>query len=104
MPTVLETTRHEWQEGYRRLQSAADDPAGYARLLGEVDIVLEELRRRVGQTFTLDELAAAYGEADRWGREALVERGAGPGWPTRLATVQDAAFHLYSRGAVDYRP
>ena len=104
MSTVLESTRHEWQEGHRRLQAAAVDRAGYARLLHEVDVVLEELRRRVGQTFTLDELAAAYADADRWSQEALAEREPGPGWPTRLATVQDAAFHLYSRGAVDYRP
>jgi hypothetical protein len=103
MPTVLETTRHEWQEGHRRLQAASSDRARYARLLAEVDLVLEELRRRVGQTFTLDELAAAYTDADRWAQEALAEREPAPGWPTRLATVEDAAFHLYSRGAVDYR-
>ena len=104
MPTVLDTTRHEWQEGHRRLQAAAGDRARYARLLRELDIALEELGRRVGQTFTLDELAAAYGESDRWVQEALSERDPAPGWPTRAATVQEAAFHLYSRGAVDYRP
>ena len=54
MPTVLETTRHEWQEGHRRIQAAAGDRARYQRLLEEVDVVLEELRRRVGGTFTLD--------------------------------------------------
>ncbi|HEX3267549.1 MAG TPA: hypothetical protein VHQ98_06180 [Gaiellaceae bacterium] len=104
MPTVLETTRHEWLEGHRRLQAAAGDRARYTRLLRELDIVLEELRRRVGQTFTLDELAAAYGESDRWAQEALAERDPAPGWATRVATVQEAAFYLYSRGAADYRP
>ena len=104
MSTVLETTRHEWQEGHRRLQAAADDRARYERLLEEVDVVLEELRRRVGQTFTLDELAGAYADADRWAQEALAEREPSPGWPTRLTTVQEAAFYLYSRGANDYRP
>jgi hypothetical protein len=104
MPTVLETTRHEWQEGHRRLQAAAADRPRYTRLLREMDIVLEELRRRVGQTFTLDELAAAYGQSDRWAQEAVAERDPAPGWPTRVATVQEAAFHIYSRGAADYRP
>lgn len=104
MSTVLENTRYEWQEGHRRLQAAAGDRARYQRLLDEVDVVLEELRRRVGQTFTLDELAAAYGDADRWAQAALSERDPGPGWPTRLTTVQEAAFHVYSRGALDYRP
>jgi hypothetical protein len=104
MVTALETTRCEWEEGYRRLQAAASDRLLYERLLAEVDVVLEQLRRRVGQTFTLDELASAYGDADRWVQEALTVAEAAPGWPARSTTVQDAAFHLYSRGAVDYRP
>ena len=104
MPTVLEATRREWEEGHRRLEAAASDRPRYRRLLEEMDVVLEQLRRRVGQTFTLDELAGAYGDADRWVQEALAEREPDPGWPTRAATVQDAAFHVYSRGAVDYRP
>jgi hypothetical protein len=104
MASVLETTRREWEEGNRRLESAASDPSLYERLLDELDLVLEELRRRVGQTFTLDQLASAYGDADRWVQEALAERGRAPGWPARSSTVQDAAFHVYSRGALDYRP
>jgi alcohol dehydrogenase class IV len=104
MPSVLETTRHEWEEGHRRLQAASDDPPRYASLLEEVELVLEQLRRRVGQTFTLDELATAYADADRWVQEAFAESEPRPGWPGRAAAVQDAAFHLYSRGAVDYRP
>jgi hypothetical protein len=104
MASTLETTRREWEDGNRRLQAAASsDRSLYERLLAEVDIVLEQLRRRVGQTFTLDELASAYADADRWVQEALDED-ASAGWPARSTTVQDAAFHLYSRGAVDYRP
>ena len=101
---TLETTRHEWEEGYRRLEAAANDRQRYAQLLAELELVLDQLRRRIGQTFTLDQLAASYAGADRWVQEALAERAAAPGWPTRLTTVQDAAFHVYSRGAVDYRP
>jgi hypothetical protein len=37
-------------------------------------------------------------------QEALVVAEPAPGWPARSTTVQDAAFYLYSRGAVDYRP
>jgi alcohol dehydrogenase class IV len=104
MASALETTRREWEEGNRRLQAAASsDRTLYERLLAEVELVLDQLRRRVGQTFTLDELAAAYADADRWVQEALDEDAAA-GWPARSTTVQDAAFHLYSRGAVDYRP
>jgi hypothetical protein len=103
MASTLEATRREWEEGNRRLQAAASDPQLYERLLAEVDLVLEQLRRRVGQTFTLDELASAYADADRWVQEAL-EEDASAGWPARSTTVRDAAFHIYSRGAVDYRP
>jgi hypothetical protein len=105
MPTTLEATRGEWEQGSKRLEAAASDPRLYRSLLAEIDLVVDQLRRRVGQTFTLDELARAYGDADRWVREALLEAPeAAPGWPARVTTVQDAAFHLYSRGAVDYRP
>jgi hypothetical protein len=104
MSTVLDSTRHEWQEGYLRLQAASGDRLLQRRLQREIEIVLEGLRRRVGQTFTLDELAAAYAESDRWAQAALAERDPAPGWPTRLTTVQEAAFHIYSRGAADYRP
>ena len=105
MPSALDTTRREWEEGNRRLQAAASsDRKLYERLLEEVELVLDQLRRRVGQTFTLEELAAAYGDADRWVQEALIEAEPAPGWPARTTTAQDAAFYLYSRGAVDYRP
>jgi hypothetical protein len=104
MPSTLETTRREWEEGNRRLEAAASDRPRYERLLAELELVLDGLRKRVGQTYTLGELAAAYDEADRWVQEELAESEPGSGWPTRLTIVQDAAFHRYSRGAVDYRP
>ena len=37
-------------------------------------------------------------------REALEGRVASPRWERRLSVVQDAAFHLYARGATDYVP
>jgi hypothetical protein len=101
---TLDATRHEWEGGYRRLEAAAGEPLQYGRLLAELELVLDQLRRRIGQTFTLDELAAAYAGADRWVQEAVAEHDPASGWPSRLTIVQDAAFHLYSRGAVDYRP
>jgi len=57
----------------------------------------------VGETFTLAQLADAYGEADRWSREALEERGPARSYRD-AALVGDAAFYLYARGAIDYRP
>jgi hypothetical protein len=101
---TLEATRREWEEGHRRLEAAAHDHQRYGQLLAELELVLDELRRRVGQTFTLEELAATYAGADRWVQDAVAEREPASGWPARLTIVQDAAFHVYSRGAVDYKP
>ncbi len=104
MAIGIETTRAEWEQGYRRVEDARSDRTRYDRLHAQVGIVLEELRRRVGQTFTLADLVRAYLEAERWVREAVSERAGTPGWPRDLATVQAAAFHQYQRGAVDYEP
>jgi hypothetical protein len=100
---AVETIRREWEDGHRRLNELADDDTLYERLMAQVEVVIDELRRRVGETFTLAELAGAYGEADRWGREALEERGP-PRSYRDAALVGDAAFYLYARGASDYRP
>jgi hypothetical protein len=101
---VLDAVRREWEEGYRRFEAASRDPVAGERLHIHLEIVSDELRRRVGQTFTLGELAAAYERADAWVRDAVSERAATPGWPRTLSIVEDAAFYLYQRGAVDYRP
>ena len=47
---------------------------------------------------------AIYDRAEAWVRDAVSEHAATPGWPRTLALVEDAAFHLYQRGAVDYKP
>jgi len=103
-PTAVETTRREWEESAARLEAAAADRDRYLRLLEQVDVVVAELRKRVGQTFTLAELADAYDDADRWARATLAEADAPRGWPTTLALVVGAAFRQYARGASDYRP
>ena len=100
---AVETIRREWEDGHRRLEALADDEPLYHRLLDQVEVVIDELRRRVGETFTLAELAGAYGEADRWSREALEERGGARAYRDAVL-VGDAAFHIYARGATDYRP
>ena len=104
MYPALEAVRQEWEEGHRRLEDEVRDPARSDALLAQVEVVTGELRRRLGQTFTLGELAEAYAEAETWSRDAISERAPASGWPRTLAMVQDSAFHLYSRGATDYTP
>ena len=104
MPIALDQTRREWELGHRRLQrEVREAPRGEA-WLEELEAVTAELRRRVGQSFTLAELADAYATSEPWAREAVAETEPARGWPRRLSTITDAAFHVYSRGAADYEP
>ena len=60
---AVRLARSQWEEGSRRFDEAVKhDP----RLLDGLDAVIDDLRRRVGQTFTLEELAQAYDAAEHW--------------------------------------
>ena len=104
MTIVLDVVRREWEQGYRRFEAASREPVAGDRLQRQLEVVTDELRKRIGQTFTLEQLAEAYDNADDWARDVVSERAATPGWPRTLSMVEDAAFHLYQRGAVDYKP
>jgi hypothetical protein len=98
----LELARHQWAEGRRALERArADDPEGFRRLTAGVEVLLAELTRRVGQTFTLAELAETYDHADRWTLE-VIDDVCGSSVPASVASA--AAFDLYARRASDYVP
>jgi hypothetical protein len=103
VPADLDTTRVEWARAYRDLEEIASDPAEDGRMRVQLEVLMSELRKRIGGNFTLHELADEYGGADLWAREVLAEVGA-PGWARTHTLVEGAAFHLYARGAVDYSP
>jgi hypothetical protein len=102
----IDSARHQWEEGRRRLDAVGVETARARHLRLLVDAVTDELRRRVGQTFTLAELADAYAGSEQWAREVVAD--ATPSRPRAdirdTALVLDAAFALYARGAVDYSP
>lgn len=100
---AVETARQEWEEGHRRFREEARDPRRGRWLLAYLEQITAELRKRIGTTFTLAELTDAYAGVEDWAREALAESGA-PGWPRDVTLVADEAFHLYARGATDYKP
>jgi alcohol dehydrogenase class IV len=102
MSADLESAKLEWEHAYRDLAEAVDPDQG-ERVRAQLEAISGELRRRVGGTYTLRELADEYVRADRWARHVLAQQ-AVPGWPRTLALVEGAAFHLYARGAVDYAP
>jgi len=98
------SARTEWDEGYARLLEEARDPARGEPLHAQLDAVTAELRKRVGATYTLRELASEYRDSERWAWQAVSDSGPPPGWAQTLSLVSAAAFHLYARGAVDYTP
>ncbi len=100
----VELARHQWEDGLRRVEARSGDAASYERLLAQVDIVSKGLRQRVGQLFTLAELADAYDGADEWARALLDDADPEAAPAPEPGTVADAAFHLYARGAADYTP
>src|SRR5262245_45791509 len=104
MSTATDIVRHEWASGYRRFESERETPAHYRALLAQLETITEELRRRVGGVYQLDELAAEYGRSDIWAQRLLTELPPPDRWAPGLSTAVDAAFHLYARGAQDYEP
>ena len=100
----LELARQQWEDGNRRVEQTRSDVRRYRQLTSQVDTIVAGLRKRVGQTFTMAELARAYDGADEWARTLLDD--ADPEAPPTPAagSIADAAFHVYARGASDYRP
>lgn len=98
----LAAARFAWDEGLAAAAQAAAPPVVAARNRITA-AVHDELRRRVGSTFTLAELAAAYQDAPSWYLD-LASRTA-PRVPDAWepAVTLDAAFATYSRGATDAR-
>jgi hypothetical protein len=102
--TTVAAARREWEDGNRRFAEQARDPARADVLHRQRDVVLEELRRRVGSVYTLAELASAYDSSERWLQAVIEERAPSRGWARTVSISGDAAFRAYSRGAQDYKP
>lgn len=92
MAYAVENALFQWEEGARRLREAPD--------LREraVTAVLDELRRRLGSSFSLSELAELYAADVDWARDIAIGRGA----LDEASWVVDAAFLRYAREASDY--
>jgi hypothetical protein len=96
MAYAVENALYQWREGERRI-SGAPEPA-QADLDTAADAVVEELRRRLGSSFVVDELADLYGKDTDWALELARRNAAG----SDAAAVVDAAFARYLREAKDY--
>jgi hypothetical protein len=98
----VESAVLQWEEGYRRLQNAREEPRLHQALGRAVLAVEDELRKRLGSTFSVAELATLYRQDSDWGLELTMQT-----LPDRSelwdgSTVVDAAFYLYMREAADF--
>ena len=59
-----------------------------------------ELRRRIGPTFSAEELADFYGEGTDWAQQIAID--VAPGASDDAQSLADAAFWSYLRGAGDF--
>jgi hypothetical protein len=100
----VELARQQWEDGRRRFERSPAGSADADRLAAGIELIVAQLRRRLGLTFTLAELAAAYDGAGEWARDVLYEARADDATPPDTSTVTDAAFQRYALGAIDYRP
>ncbi|MGI8805974.1 MAG: hypothetical protein ACR2IN_09875 [Thermoleophilaceae bacterium] len=86
----------QWEEGERRLRDAPE--LERIRLERAAAAVLEELRRRLGSSFTVEELADLYGGDPYWAGDVAAAAGA----PGDASWVVDASFARYVREAANF--
>lgn len=99
MAYPLENALFQWEEGRISLQ-AIDEPRQRRLADRVVDAIREELRRRIGPTFTAAELADLYGQGTDWAQQIAID--VAPAIESESQSLADAAFWLYLRGATDF--
>lgn len=90
----------QWYSGNQLLERVE----GVKRIAVErvCDELLAELRRRLGGTFTTDELVALYDQGTSWCLDIAVATAPGAPWAWDERLVADATFHRYVREAQDF--
>ena len=95
-----ETAVFDWRAGERRVEEA---PPGERFELGRVvSALVAELRRRIGSTFTVDELACLYDQGTGWCLDVAQRVAPEAPYAWDMSVVADAAFNRYLRSATDY--
>ena len=96
----FETASQQWQDGARRLDEAPQDRV--RTLVRVAESIFEELRRRLGSTFTTAELVELYEAGTPWAEQMAMQSAPGDPWAWEPRVVVDAAFARYVREATDY--
>ena len=102
MDYPLDNALFQWEEGHRRLRELSQDPRLAAKLGRVVEAVRDELRRRIGPTFSASQLADLYGRGTDWCLEAARQASPLDAPDLDPQAIVDGAFHLHLRGATDY--
>ena len=97
---AFETAIEQWQAGARRLEQASPDQRPVLEAVTRE--VHAELRRRLGSTFTTEELAELYDAGTAWVADIAVAAAPDAPFAWDVRVVGDAAFARYLREAVDY--
>ena len=99
MSYPLENAIYQWEDGYRALQ-AIEDPRERRLADRVLRAIADELRRRIGPTFSAAELADLYGAGTDWCQEVAGD--VAPAMTDEAQTLADAAFWIYLRSAIDF--
>lgn len=95
----LENALFQWEEGLRVLR-AIEDSRERRQADRVVAAIQDELRRRIGPTFSAAELAELYGRGTDWCLQVAMDTV--PGLDPDPRSLADAAFWLYLRSATDF--
>ncbi|MGI8631149.1 MAG: hypothetical protein ACR2NA_01170 [Solirubrobacterales bacterium] len=98
----LDNALFQWEEGARRLEQmrGSEFPAEVAdRVMSAAE---DQLRRRLGPTFTASELAGVYEQGTDWCLELAVREAPDHPMIWDGTVVGDAAFANHLRRASDY--
>jgi hypothetical protein len=93
---TIENALFQWEEGEARIRDA--EPNEARELDRAARLVVDALRRRLGGTFTLGELADFYGEGTDWVSDEVQRRF----FDTDTSAAVNAGFLRYASGASDY--
>jgi hypothetical protein len=90
---TIENALFQWEEGEERVRASDGRTLDQATRL-----VVDELRKRLGGAFTLDELVALYADGTDWVSDEVQRRY----WDVDSQAAVNAGFLRYARGATDY--
>ena len=89
----------DWREAERRIER--EEPARRRILDHLTDLLIAELRRRLGQPFVLRELIDEYDRGTDWAVDLITAAAPSQPWAWAPSLAVDAAFSRYARFARD---